>query len=134
MAELATAWRMARRELRAGLAGFRVFLACLVLGVAAIAGVGSVSSAMMAGLQADAQRLLGGDVELRLSHREMDPAQRAWLEARAKVSHVAALKAMARTPGAGGTMVELKAVDGAYPLYGTVSLDPPMPLEEALAA
>ena len=33
-------WRLAMRELRGGLRGFRIFLACLVLGVAAIAAVG----------------------------------------------------------------------------------------------
>jgi hypothetical protein len=34
------AWRIAKRELRGGLAGFRVFVICLALGVAAIAVVG----------------------------------------------------------------------------------------------
>ena len=33
------AWRLARRELRGGLAGFRVLILCLALGVAAIAAV-----------------------------------------------------------------------------------------------
>lgn len=134
MSQLALAWRLARRELRGGLAGFRVFLACLALGVAAIAGVGSVSSMVATGLKHDGQRLLGGDVELRLSHREADDAQRDWLAARAEVSHVADLKAMARSADDdNGAMVELKAVDGAYPLYGAVVLDPPMALAEALA-
>jgi putative ABC transport system permease protein len=133
VAELAIAWRLARRELRGGLAGFRVFLACLTLGVAAIAGVGSVSSTVATGLSRDGQRLLGGDVELRLSHREAEPTQRAWLAARATVSHVADLKAMARTGDGASAMIELKAVDGAYPLYGTLKLDPPMTLAEALA-
>ena len=68
------AWRLARRELRGGLRGFRIFLACLALGVAAIAGVGSLSPAVEAGLRADARALLGGDVELRLVHRAGDAA------------------------------------------------------------
>ena len=38
MGDLALAVRLARRELRAGLAGFRIFIACLALGVAAIDG------------------------------------------------------------------------------------------------
>ena len=38
----------ARRELRGGLRGFRVFLACLALGVAAIAAVGTVRAAIEA--------------------------------------------------------------------------------------
>ncbi len=71
--------RLARRELRTGLKGFRIFLACLALGVAAIAAVGSVSSAMMAGLEGDARRLLGGDVDLRLTHQEASDEQRAYL-------------------------------------------------------
>ena len=34
-------WRLARRELRGGYKGFRVFFLCLLLGVSAIASVGS---------------------------------------------------------------------------------------------
>ncbi len=37
MTTLALAWRLAGRELRGGLKGFRIFLACLALGVATIA-------------------------------------------------------------------------------------------------
>ncbi len=40
------AWALARRELRGGLRGFWVFLLCLALGVAAIAGVGMVRAAI----------------------------------------------------------------------------------------
>ncbi|MBC7134474.1 MAG: hypothetical protein H5U25_02375, partial [Oceanibaculum nanhaiense] len=56
--------RFARRELRGGLKGFRIFLACLMLGVAAIAGVGSVSESLLAGLRADASQILGGNVDI----------------------------------------------------------------------
>ncbi|MGE5767923.1 MAG: hypothetical protein ACM35H_12095, partial [Bacteroidota bacterium] len=58
------ALRLARRELRGGLKGFRIFLACLTLGVTAIAGVGSISDAVMTGLQRDGRVLLGGDMDL----------------------------------------------------------------------
>ena len=64
-----TGLRFARRELRGGLAGFRVFLACLAVGVGAIAAIGSISKAVETGLKADARVLLGGDVELRMVHR-----------------------------------------------------------------
>jgi putative ABC transport system permease protein len=60
---------LARRELRAGLGGFRVFLACLALGVTVIAGVGSLSAAIDAALTGNARTLLGGDVEFHLFHR-----------------------------------------------------------------
>ncbi|HRQ82111.1 MAG TPA: hypothetical protein PKZ97_13445, partial [Azospirillaceae bacterium] len=41
LAGLALAWRLARRELRGGVKGFPIFIACLALGVAAIAAVQS---------------------------------------------------------------------------------------------
>lgn len=121
------AWRLARRELRAGLRGFRIFLACLALGVAAIAGVGSLGQAMQEGLRADGRRLLGGDVDLRTSQQEAGPDQLAWLKNHsAALSRTVSMRAMALTPdGSGRALVELKAVDEAYPLVGTLGLEPP---------
>jgi putative ABC transport system permease protein len=118
------AMRLARRELRGGLKGFRVFLACLALGVAAIAGVGSLASAIEEGLRADGQVLLGGDVDIRLTHVPATDEQEAWMRANAdRVSHVVQLRAMAiRADGGERRLVELKAVDDAYPLYGEVDL------------
>ncbi len=133
----ATALRFARRELRAGVHGFRIFLACIALGVAAIAAVGWVSDAMLAGLRQDGQVILGGDLEVRLRHRALEPAQRAWLEARGEFSELADLRTMAQAGGAesGGErrLVELRAVDRAYPLYGTVELDPAQDFQRAVA-
>ena len=60
MTQMALAARLARRELRGGLAGFRIFLICLALGVAAIAGVGMVRSAIEAGLQSQGFLRRGG--------------------------------------------------------------------------
>ncbi|MFN9357973.1 MAG: hypothetical protein ACK6A4_14335, partial [Alphaproteobacteria bacterium] len=80
------AFTLARRELRQGLSGFRIFLACLVLGVASIATVGSLSAALLEGLAVEGQRLLGGDVELRLVHREMTDEELKWLRNQGKVS------------------------------------------------
>ena len=90
--------RLARRELRAGLGGFRIFLACLLLGVAAIAVVGSVSQALVKGLERDGRALLGGDIDLRVSHREASAAQRDFLAARGELSQVTEMRAMARPP------------------------------------
>lgn len=131
-------WRLARRELRGGLRsrfrGFRIFLSCLVLGTGAIAAVGSVSSAIEAGLRADARVLLGGDIELRIQHRAATAEQRAWLAARGRLSEIVGLRAMAgRMDGKDRRLVELKAVDDAYPLVGIVALRSGRPLAEALA-
>ena len=78
---LPVAARLALRELRGGLAGFRVFLACLALGVAAIAAVGSVRAAIERGLAREAAALLGGDAEVEFTYRFADPAERAWMDA-----------------------------------------------------
>jgi len=135
MATLALALRLARRELRGGLRGFRIFLACLLLGVAAIAGVGSMSQAMLAGIAQDGRALLGGEVAIRTIHAPASEAQRAWLAERsARLSEVTELRAMARAPaGEGQTLVELKAVDDAYPLFGTARTQPAQALDAALA-
>ena len=71
---LVIAARLARRELRSGLGGFRIFLLCLTLGVGAIAAVGSVRSAIEGGLAREGRALLGGDAELRLTYRFADEA------------------------------------------------------------
>ena len=129
------ALRLARRELRGGLKGFRIFLACLMLGVAVIAAAGSVASSVRGGIAADAQKLLGGDVEIRLLYRPVTPEQIAFFNASGALSAIREMRAMAR-PLAGDqrTLVELKAVDAAYPLYGTAELEPAQPLAGALAA
>ncbi|HCX68381.1 MAG TPA: glycosyl transferase family 1, partial [Rhodobiaceae bacterium] len=138
-ASLPLAFRLARRELRGGLSGFRVFIACLALGVAAIAGVGSVSTALTRGLAEGGQDILGGDVALRLIHREATQEEFSYIADGHDVTVSAEMRAMARAAeeeegrGQGQTLVELKAVDDAYPLYGAMELVPDMPLADALA-
>jgi len=133
MNDFSLAWRIARREMRTGLKGFRVFLSCLALGVAAIATVGSISEAVTAGLMADARFLLGGDVSIRSQQRPFDRAALAYLNAQAaKVSAVLEMKAMAQTPTA-RALVELKGVDTIYPLVGAVTMTPSGDLQARLA-
>lgn len=113
--------RLAFRELRSGLAGFAVFVACIALGVAAIAGIGSLAGAIKGGLALEGQRILGGDVAASLVHRRADDEQKAFFAEAGAVSEVATLRAMAR-PAGGGTnaLVRVKAVDARYPLYGEI--------------
>ena len=133
--DLLLAARVARRELRTGLRGFGVFVACMALGVAAVAGVKSLSAAYLAGVAEDAAALLGGDIEATLSLRPAAPDELAALTALGPTSHVVTMQAMARRQDAPGkrALTTLRAADDAFPLYGTVTLSPPMPLSEALA-
>jgi putative ABC transport system permease protein len=126
------ALRFALREMRGGLRGFYVFIACIAIGVAAIAGVGSRAGSLADGLAREGRVILGGDLSFSLIHREADAAEHGYLAGRGQVSIAATMRAMARTDGRAG-LVEIKAVDGAYPLFGKVELDPVMPLADALA-
>jgi putative ABC transport system permease protein len=131
-------WRyaltLARRELRGGIRGFRIFLACIVLGVAAIAAIGSLEAAVTAGIGGDARALLGGDVSARLALRPANAAERRFLDASGAVSAVVKMRAMARRDGGKTSLIELQAVDRAYPLYGRLALAPAQNLAAALAA
>ena len=138
------ALKLARREMRGGpdakaLAGFRIFLLCLGLGIFTISAVGSLSASLVGGMMAQGQSILGGDIDFRLVHRAAFDAERDWLRARAQVSEVATLRVMVQKPTPQGNqpeamLVEAKAVDGAYPLYGEMQLAPPNALSQALRA
>ena len=137
MNPFALAWKLARRELRSGLSGFRIFFASLVLGVAAIAAVGSLAEALLSGLADNGRTILGGDIAIQLVHRPLKSAERTFAVSKGKISQVISMRAMAYAlangrPGA-RQLIELKGVDGAYPLYGSVGLAPPRNLSSALA-
>lgn len=125
-------WRMAFRELRTGVTGFRVFLVCIILGVAAVATVGSLSAAVTAGLQRDAKKILGGDLEISVPQEPISNAQYAILEAYGRVSHVIEMRAMSMK-GEEAALAEIKAVDRLYPLFGAAELEPMMSLEQAFS-
>ena len=134
---LSYAATIARRELRGGLAGFRIFLLCLLLGVAAIAGIGTIRAAIDAGLSGEAATLLGGDAEIHFTHRKANEAERAWVAANSlQASEIITFRSMVQAradsaPELG--LSQVKAVDTNYPLYGAVELDPALPLQQALA-
>lgn len=133
MGQLRLAARLARREMRAGLRGLWVFILCLTLGVAAIAAVGMLRSAINAGLQDQAAVLLGGDAQVELTYRFATDAERQVIEARAaRVSEIVDFRSMV-VVGDDRALAQVKAVDAAYPLTGEVGLDPAIPLSEALA-
>ncbi|MTW18100.1 FtsX-like permease family protein [Rhodoplanes serenus] len=120
--------RLALRDLRGGLSGFGVFIACMALGVMTIAGVASVSRSLTDGIGRQGRAILGGDLSFTLVQREASEAERAFMAASGDLSVAAALRALARTGDGRSALVELKAVDAAYPLYGAVETEPPAPL------
>jgi putative ABC transport system permease protein len=134
---LTAALNIARRELRGGLSGFAVFLLCLILGVAAIAAVGTVRDSIAQGLKDQGAVLLGGDAQLSFSYRTATPEELDWMGRNAaRVSAILDFRSMA-VKGTGETadraLTQVKAVDDAWPLKGEAVLDPQMPLSGALA-
>lgn len=127
------ATRLAWRELRGGLRGFYVFIACIALGVMAIAGVGSLAASLGDGLAQQGRTLLGGDIAFSLFQREATAQEQAFLTAHGRVSVAATLRSMARAGEATPALVEIKAVDDAYPMLGDVALAPAIGVREALS-
>lgn len=125
--------RFASRELRAGVRGFRIFLACLALGVAAIAAAGSTAEAFRQGLASQAREILGGDVAVSVNLRRFTPQERAVFAGLGRVSWAVANRAMAEAPSGDRRLVELRGVGGDYPLAGKVTLRGAASLAEAIA-
>jgi len=134
---LRLATRLAGRELRGGLKGFRIFLACLALGVAAIAAIGTVRASIETGLAESGAVLLGGDAQMEFTYRFATEIEKRWMRDTATAtSEIVDFRSMA-VRGDGDSveraLTQVKGVDDAYPLTGKVSLDPAMDLATALA-
>lgn len=130
---MSLSFTIARRELRGGLKGFRVFLACLALGVAAIAAVGTLRAGIQQGLTDQGAVILGGDAEMRFTYRAADADERAWMDRIAdRVSQVYDFRSMVLLED-DQALTQIKAVDDAWPLTGAAKLAPEIPVAEALA-
>ncbi len=113
-------FRLAMRELRNSLKHFRILFICLVLGVASVAIVQSLSKGITDSIRYDGRYILGGDVALRTLYQPVSKAQMNFLRTIGPVSVTMETRAMARrVDGSKSILVDLKAVDPFYPLYGT---------------
>ncbi|NCN86090.1 MAG: FtsX-like permease family protein [Sphingomonadales bacterium] len=122
--DFAKAWTIARRDLRGRFVGLRLLIVCLLLGVATLAAIGSLTNAITEELANRGQAILGGDLEIAVAQREATAAELAALKQTGTLSETLRMQAMARLPDGSDTqLVELKGVDAAYPLYGKFSLE-----------
>ncbi len=131
---LPISFRLALREMRGGLRGFYIFLACIALGTGAIGAVNSVSRAITSAIAGQGQELLAGDIRFELNNREASAEEQTFLKGLGTVSVTTGLRSMARKPdGSDQALVEVKAVDSGYPLYGTLQTEPASPAAELTA-
>ncbi len=123
---------LAWRDLRASGRRLWIFIACLVLGVSLVAAGGGLYRQVADALRHDARLLFGGDVEVE-SPTPLPADALAWMQARGTVSRVIELRTMLRTEAGRAQLIELLSADDAYPLYGTVALQPAGTLADTLA-
>ncbi len=134
-------FKMAWRETRGSWRHFLYFFACVAIGVGALVGVSLFSANVDLAVTKEARGLLGGDLEIRLTHSLSSDGQavlQSLDERNMALTHASELIAMASrqtqesaTPQA-TQIVELKAVESTYPLYGAIALDPAQPLDSLL--
>lgn len=124
---------LARRELRGGVRGLWIVLLCLALGVGVIASVGTLRAAVDAGLASDGRALLGGDLDIDGGPQPLPAALTDWLHTRgAATSSVTQMRSMLVASSGERQLIELKAVDAAWPLVGAAAIQPAQPLAGAL--
>ncbi len=133
-------FNMAWRETSAAWRHFLYFLVCIAIGVGALTGVSLFGTQVEQAVTKEARGLLGGDLEIRLP-RPISPTGQEVLDSLSDreiaLTHVSELVAMAARAGSSGSgqptqIIELKAVEPQYPLYGTLRLEPQGDLVELL--
>lgn len=120
--DLATLWRISRRDLSTRIRGLRLLAICLFLGVATLAAIGSLTHGITAELQDRGQTILGGDLEVEIPQRLATAEEQAVFQEFGTSSSTVRMRAMANSAGRDPLLAELKAVDSAYPLYGSFRL------------
>jgi putative ABC transport system permease protein len=122
--------RMALREIRASWQRLLFFFICIAVGVAAIVTIRSVIQSVRTGLSREARTLTGADYIL-TTDREFTPKVLAAVERERREGRVTTIvnslemATMVRPVNGQSAikMVELKAVEPRYPLYGTLTLE-----------
>lgn len=119
------AWALALRDLRASKAGLRLLAICLFLGVATLAGIGSLTASILGEISNRGQAILGGDIQMQVAQRRATPQELSLFARAGRVSETVRMRAMAaHADGTNAVLSELKGVDSAYPLYGAFRLAP----------
>ena len=138
--------RYAGRELRGARGRLIFFTLCLSVGVAAVVAVAGLSDSMDETLRSEARKLLAADLVVegrRPLPQELDAELAAIPGAvRTMVRELPSMVSAAPRSGAAGdeagaassVLAELKVIDGPYPFYGELLLDPPGRLDPLLDA
>ncbi len=129
--------KIAIRDLRGGLAKFRIFLVCLFLGVFAISLIGTFNVSVKAGLQKESAEILGGDISLNLAYRVASQDEINGIKGIASsFSEVISFRTMisdiSDPSDTNHALAQAKGIDDKYPLYGNLIIEPAISIEDAL--
>ncbi len=137
-----TTLRHLRREARGSGGRLAFIVASLAVGVGAVVAVAGFSEGLQNGVRREARSLLAADLTVRGRQPVPDEVHRAIDQVagtrRTHVREMLTLVAPAAGPeasastGPGSLLVELKSVDGTYPFYGDLELEPVGTLETLL--
>ena len=139
-------WLYARQTLREARGSRRrllLFMMCLAVGVGAIVTVATLSASVKEGIRSEAKSILGADVIVS-SRRPLPEGVDKLLESVSlstpgRIQHtsvremITVAASLPRNGESGASrLVALKVIDGEYPLYGELHLEPPQPLSSLL--
>lgn len=125
-----------RAELGFGILGLKLFMACVLIASAMLGMIWLISAGLDRAMGDNARRILGGDAAVTVVNAPLDDATVSALDVLGRSSRVVELRSTAAAGPADAPRrmtVELKAVDGAYPLYGSVEIAGGQVLQEALS-
>ncbi|HET7217285.1 MAG TPA: FtsX-like permease family protein [Vicinamibacterales bacterium] len=131
--------RHSLRELRASWRRLLFFFLCVAIGVGAIVTLRSIIQSLRAGLMSEARTMIASDVIVQ-TNRAWTPEVRGRVDAILAQAPIVARTESIETPtmvrAEGGAavarMVELRAVEPAFPFYGTVAIAGGQPYSHAL--
>ena len=132
-------FRQVARECRGAFGRLAYFAACLAIGVAAVTSVASLSASLDAGIRAEAREMIGADIML--ESRQAIPPEVDEVVGKlddveiSKTRRQAGVIAAVAGPQPGRSLLtEIKVIEGRFPFYGSLGLDPPLPLADLLDA
>ncbi len=128
MSKLSTTWlfKMALRDSRRNRGRLLLFIASIVIGIAALVAINSFSENLQKDIANEAKSLLGADLVVDGNQPAPDSIQQLFdLLGPARQSETVSLVSMAYFPKSGGTRLsQIRAQEGAFPFFGKLATEP----------
>lgn len=116
---------MAWRDGRTGRAKLMLFMASIVLGIAAVVSIQSFSDNLKQNIVNESKSLLGADIAFRNNQEAGDSIQQFFDSLEGRKSQERNFASMVAFPGKGGTkLVQIRALEGNFPFYGKLETSP----------